>query len=538
MAELTVYNSVLANGELTTRRATVAASSTVVYFFYIDSADGELKYKKSSDGGANVGSAVAVSATSTVHAFDLWFDKWTPGNTGTLIHIAYNDQDADDCFYDQLDVSDDSLTGRVAAFASTAFNAGNDGLSNTFCSITRAQGGNLYIVGSGDSQLAGPSWFVRSTDGGANWGNRTSPIEGASSDQELLLPGNTSDTQDIACIYWDADADALSVKMHDDSANSWTETSIATSIVDQAVSLTHQLNASIRHSDKHLIVVVHTNVDPNAHSINAYDVNPNVISSVPVSTLTQLDNSVDDAAGVAVCINQNNNDIYVATIGLNDGSQTYGGSVDIYYQVSTDDGSTWGGQVQVSTTRDDHRAVWADLGTPNGLFLPFWHNDDLNDVLTDSAKGVALTITAALTGTITASVNESDIVTGGKTLIITLTGGIWIAAGAGSFDLQRDEIIAGCDSAQSELTGWDLVPKATQSLGGVVRTSDTVVTITWDAFATYDITAQETITVIVPSTALVGGFANVTATPTFTISTAGGTVVKDIISFGLIVFPR
>ncbi len=134
------------------------------------------------------------------------------------------------------------------------------------------------------------------------------------------------------------------------------------------------------------------------------------------------------------------------------------------------------------------------------------------------------TPTAAVTGTITPSATESDIVTGGKTTIITLTNDTWIAAGAASFDLQRDEIIAGVDSSQSEATGWDLVPKATQSLGGVVRTSDTVVTITWDAFATYDITANETITVTVPGTAVASGITTV-ATPTFDITAAGsGTV--------------
>ncbi len=134
-------------------------------------------------------------------------------------------------------------------------------------------------------------------------------------------------------------------------------------------------------------------------------------------------------------------------------------------------------------------------------------------------------ISAAITGTITAGVNEGDIVTGGKTLIITLTDDHWIAAGALSFDLQRDEIIAGVDSAQSEATGWDLVPKATQAVGGVVRTSDTVVTITWDAFATYNITANETITVTVPSTAVLGGISAV-ATPTFTVTFIASTAIK------------
>lgn len=126
--------------------------------------------------------------------------------------------------------------------------------------------------------------------------------------------------------------------------------------------------------------------------------------------------------------------------------------------------------------------------------------------------------TAAITGTITAGVSEAAIVAGGKTSIITLTDGKWIAAGA-SFDAQRDEIIAGHDSAQSEGTGWDAVPKATQGVAGVVRTSDTVVTVTWDAFATYNITATETITVTVPSTAMDWGGA-VVGSPTFTVAVA------------------
>jgi hypothetical protein len=132
------------------------------------------------------------------------------------------------------------------------------------------------------------------------------------------------------------------------------------------------------------------------------------------------------------------------------------------------------------------------------------------------------TLTAAVTGTATASIVESDVVTGSKTIIITLTGDTWIAAGAGSFDLQRDEIIAGLDSAQSETNGWNAKVRDLEVVGAVARTSDTVVTITLSASGTYDITAQETITVTVPGTALVGTVA-VIATPTFTvdITTAG-----------------
>ena len=125
---------------------------------------------------------------------------------------------------------------------------------------------------------------------------------------------------------------------------------------------------------------------------------------------------------------------------------------------------------------------------------------------------------ANISGTIVPSATEAEIVAGGKTTVITLLGDTWIAAGALSFDLQRQNIINGISSAQSEATGWNLVPQASQTTAGVIRTSDTVVTITWDAFPTYNITAQETITVTVPSTALTSGLA-IVASPTFYIST-------------------
>ncbi len=157
-----------------------------------------------------------------------------------------------------------------------------------------------------------------------------------------------------------------------------------------------------------------------------------------------------------------------------------------------------------------------------------------NPLLPSSSQ--LLSKSATVSGTITASVTEADIVAGGKTLIITLTGDEWIAAGAGSFDLQRDEILAGIDSAQNEASGWDAVPKVNQSLANIVRTSNTVVTITWDAFPSYNITAPETITVTIPATALVGG-ESIVATPTFTVSVSISSFLKDIIGgFGIIHF--
>jgi len=125
-------------------------------------------------------------------------------------------------------------------------------------------------------------------------------------------------------------------------------------------------------------------------------------------------------------------------------------------------------------------------------------------------------ITAALTGTVTASITEADIVAGGKTIILTVTGDTWVLDD-GTFAAQRQNIINGIDSAQAEGTGWDAEVKAKEVVGAVVRTSATAVTITLTAQAGYNITATETITAIIPATALVAGAA-ITATPTFDIT--------------------
>lgn len=139
---------------------------------------------------------------------------------------------------------------------------------------------------------------------------------------------------------------------------------------------------------------------------------------------------------------------------------------------------------------------------------------------------------ASISGTATSSINEGDIVTGGKTIIITLTNDTWVTSGA-TFDAVRQDIIDGIDSAQSEATGWDAVVKAGESVSSVVRTSDTVVTITLSAFATYDITSTETITVTVPASSLTGGNP-VVGSPTFTVSTTSpGTVQQLLMLLGI-----
>lgn len=137
-------------------------------------------------------------------------------------------------------------------------------------------------------------------------------------------------------------------------------------------------------------------------------------------------------------------------------------------------------------------------------------------------------ITAATTGTATASITEADIVTGGKTILLTLTNDTWVTAGA-TFDAQRQNIIDGLDSAQSETAGWDAEVKANLAVTTVVRTSATVVTVTLSAQSGYDITATETITATIPATALTSSGRAIVSSPTFAITSAVGYTTSEAI---------
>lgn len=146
----------------------------------------------------------------------------------------------------------------------------------------------------------------------------------------------------------------------------------------------------------------------------------------------------------------------------------------------------------------------------------------LNGLNLDSGTAVA-----AISGTLDGS-TEKDVVSGGKTIIITLTNDTWVAAGA-TFNAQRQNIIDGLDSAQSETLGWNNEVRDKEVVTAVVRTSDTVVTITLSAASAYNPGADETITVTVPATALTGA-TELTGTPTISVSAVasakGGRVKK------------
>ena len=125
---------------------------------------------------------------------------------------------------------------------------------------------------------------------------------------------------------------------------------------------------------------------------------------------------------------------------------------------------------------------------------------------------------AVLTGTMTATVDEAGIVTGGKTIVITLTGDTFLAAGTGPIGstANTQALIDGFDAASSPTNGWNNEVRDNALTSEVVRTSSTVATWTVAAQAGYDVSAQEVITGTIPAAVLTAA-TEIVATPTFTI---------------------
>ena len=117
------------------------------------------------------------------------------------------------------------------------------------------------------------------------------------------------------------------------------------------------------------------------------------------------------------------------------------------------------------------------------------------------------TAIANLSGSVANGILEAEVVLGGDTLVITLVNDTWVAAGA-PFNAQRQNILNG-------ITGTTFIDD--QPVTSVVRTSDTVVTITLVAVPAFDIAVTETGAVTVPATALAGAQA-IVSQQTFLVS--------------------
>jgi hypothetical protein len=89
-----------------------------------------------------------------------------------------------------------------------------------------------------------------------------------------------------------------------------------------------------------------------------------------------------------------------------------------------------------------------------------------------------------LTGTALASITETDVVTGGKTIIATVTNAIWAA------DLSTTGILAGLSGG----TSWNTNVRDVLAYAMLTRDTDHQATLVLPAAPSYDISTTDTVT--------------------------------------------
>lgn len=345
-----------------------------LFLFYIDTGS-DVAFRYSTNNGLTWSTPTIVFA-GTATALSVWYDRWSD-ISADLVHVAYSESATDDTLYRNVDITD---TGAIAQGTQTTIFAGTSTATGGNLSITRARGGNLYCHTMIDAGAEGG--FYRSTDVGATWGVRTINETLATTDMIILLPGWAADNQDIMAFFWDASANEISRKLHDDSANTWSETSIATSMTDQAATVAFpHFDAAVDIANSRNLLVAWSAVDTANADLRCWYITESSITEVTNVVL----NSTDDQGLAAIGIDTSTNIWYVFYGGKSDGSEVFLTNINIYYKTSNDAGVTWSAEQQLTTSVKD--ITWL-ICTPRftNNFCVAFHNDIALDEIMVSAK--------------------------------------------------------------------------------------------------------------------------------------------------------
>lgn len=346
------------------------STGVIIFITFVDPAI-DLRFARTTDKGATW--AATEMNPGTMVNVSVWYDKETPGDNGTLVHCLYFDRaGTDTAFYRTVDVSDGSLgTERTVDAGITP--SSSDFLTSS--SITKTVGGNLLVAFETITEIE----CYRSTDSGENWTSRADVYEAANVKDWLhLYPADTADNQDAVGIFGDRSAGDLEIKMYDDSANSWTPTSIDTDIVTYVSRLVY--DGVVRHSDKHILVIAHSDQDTSGDDLRCFDLTVDSIASPTVTAKTNIFTNQAESSGVGLWINQNNDEVRLIYI---KGNPTWESTADAVFHISDDGMATWGSEQAYSeATADDIRRAQAgrSVGNTGGRYQPCFYNDDLLDI--------------------------------------------------------------------------------------------------------------------------------------------------------------
>lgn len=320
----------------------VRASNGVYYTFFRGDSDGDLHCTTSTNYGVTwaVPTGTFLIKVGTITQFAVWYDKWTPGDSGNLIHICYADEIADTIWYRTIDTTNNTVSAEVTVGSAAVIES-----SSSCMSIVKTHAGRIAIAY--DVSGTGVNGCVKSNDypptGFTAINNGLH--EGAVSDYYALFPSNETDPADFCAGFWDRSADGISIKTYDDSANTWSEVVLAADGTMAEPSAGSATNWSIatRLSDSHTILVAWNNNNNAGSRLRAWDITNGTTFTALTDVLPTT--PFGNQNGAAVSLDGASN-ITVYYVGSSDGSETT--TKRTYKRVSSNAGTSWSAEIAVS----------------------------------------------------------------------------------------------------------------------------------------------------------------------------------------------
>ncbi len=285
-----------------------------------------------------------------VDGVDIWYDRWTPSDTGAIIHIFLMAEVTGGSsfrgFYYTIDTSDDSVTA-----VNTNIRSGGTGTAaQRSVGMVKMEDGTLYV-----SMFIGGALEVWvSTDAGSSWTELGSAPGLEGNDPHAIYPTASSDNKDLLMVQWGVTTDKLEAKVWDDSATAWITPVTIGSVGDfvYVFSAGNNWSSTFRRSDKATLVAVHERTQGVSHALRIFEVIWSG-SAVTVTELTSVFTGQTYPASVSISVSYNGT-IYVTYL---DGTL---GSSDVQQVTSTDGGLTWSSATQINVTTADIVAIWND----------------------------------------------------------------------------------------------------------------------------------------------------------------------------------
>ena len=382
----------------TTGTQTVFTGDQTGYTFYRDST-GQCVYSKTSDGGSSWSASTLVDSQTDCLKIVVWYDRWTPGDTGDFIHIATLDNSLDDMFYNRLDTTTDTLlTG--SSPTNVSINSGQTPTisvnANTH-SLTKATDGSVFMALSDGSDSYVVSCSA-SCNNQTNWNEvGVSPLD-LQNDHSLLMPLSGGS---VLLINRDISANDLRSSVW--NGTSWSSWSTIDTDAPENAIYDGGLAATVDTASGNIYLVYAADHND---AVADHDIRTAIYDgSGWTNTTSVFTNSPNRGVHqVGIGFDQNTGDVYVSYSA--ETSLGTANSSNVYWVQSSDAMTTWGTeQGPLNTDPDTFYSPQMSLNSFERMYVTWWDDSD-NEIVGDTITNIGPDTLLATIGTVKSEVRS------------------------------------------------------------------------------------------------------------------------------------